>query len=148
MAFDFDIENISLDGFQVVKSTYFGRQTDPAMTIWRSAIAFNTASHEALNNCETIELRVNEKAKSILIKPISSKDSEPIPWKKGKEKSKTNRLECSKFAKHLFDTWNLAPEFHYRTTGKLVQCDRKIMLLFDFSKHEVWSGSKLVKENG
>lgn len=148
MAFDIDINTVSLEGFQVVQRKYFSRQIEPAMTIWETAVAFNTASHDALNNCETIEIYVNEKAKSIAIMPVSSKDKEAVQWTRGGKKTKYNRIECTMFARQLFKSWKLDSQYHYRTPGKLVQCDKKLMILFDFSQHEVWSGSRLVKENG
>lgn len=82
MTFDFGIKTVSLDGFQVVQRKYFSCQTEPAMTIWNTAVAFNTASHDALNNCETIEIYVNEKTKCIAIMPAPSKT---VQWtKRGK----------------------------------------------------------------
>lgn len=148
MAYDFEIKTVSLDGFQVVQRKYFSRQIEPTMTIWKTAIAFNNAAHDALNNCETIEIHVNAKTKCIAIMPISSKDKEAVQWKRGGEKSKHNRIECAMFARHLFKLWGFDPEYHYRTPGKLVQCDKKLMLLFDFKMSEAWSGSKSVKGNG
>ena len=148
MAYDIGIKTVSLDRFQVVQRKYFSRLTEPMMTIWESAVAFNTASHDALNNCECIEIYVNEKAKSIAIMPVPSKDKEAVQWIRGSKKYKYNRIECTMFARQIFKSWGLDPQYHYRTPGKLVQCDKKLMILFDFSHYEVWSGSKMVKENG
>ncbi len=148
MAFDVGIKTVSLDGFQIVQRKYFSRQIEPAMTIWDTAVAFNTASHDALNNCESIEIYVNEKEKCIAIMPVPSKDKDAVQWIRGGKKTKYNRIECTMFARQLFKSWKLDPKYHYRTPGKLVQCDNKLMILFDFSQHEVWSGSRLVKESG
>lgn len=148
MAFDIEIKTVSLDGFQVVQRKYFSRQVEPAMTIWETAVAFNTASHDALNNCEAIEIYINEKEKCIAIMPIPSNDKDAVPWTRDGKKTKCNRMECSMFARQLFKSWNLDPQYHYRALGKLVQCDKKLMLLFDFSHREVWSGGRMVKENG
>lgn len=138
MTFDFGIKTVSLDGFQVVQRKYFSRQTEPAMTIWNTAVAFNTASHDALNNCETIEIYVNEKTKCIAIMPAPSKNKEAVQWtKRGKTTKKYNRIECTMFARQLFKSWKLDPDYHYRTPGKLVQCDKKLIIIFDFSQYEV-----------
>lgn len=148
MAFDIGIKTVSLDGFQVVQRKYFSRLTEPMMTIWESAVAFNTASHDVLNNCEAIEIYVNEETRCFAIMPAPSKDKESVKWIRGNKKYKHNRIECTMFARQIFKSWGLDPQYHYRTVGKLVQCDKKLMIIFDFSQHEVWSGSKLVKENG
>lgn len=149
MDFESDIKSISLDGFQLVKSKYFSRMSEPVMSLFPTAISFSVAAHEALNRCESIEILVNEDKKSILVKPsMSSKDSEAVKWQRGKEKPKYSRIECSIFTKKLFSVWKLDNKYSYKTMGKIVQCDKKVMILFDFSEAEVWDGSKMVKENG
>ena len=49
------------------------------------------------------------------------------------------------FTKSLYEAWGWNEKLRYRTVGKLVKYDRKLMLLFDFSHPEVWEGMKLVK---
>ena len=44
----------------------------------------------------------------------------------------------------IFDLWGLNKELHYRATGQMVMADKKVMLLFDFSKPEAWRGMKMV----
>lgn len=146
MNFENQIKNISLDGFQIVKSKYFSRQNEPVMSLFSSAIAFNIAAQNALNRCEFVEIYLNEKNKSIIIKPAAgSKENEAVRWRSGKEEPKYSRVECSMFAKPIFESWGLNPKYHYKATGRLVQCDKKVMLLFDFTDKEVWQGSKMVK---
>ncbi|MCM1364332.1 MAG: hypothetical protein NC122_03945 [Faecalibacterium sp.] len=148
MAFDIDIKTVSLEGFQVVQRKYFCHQAEPTMTIWNTAIAFNAASHDALNNCESIEVRIKEKEKCIAIRPIPSKEREAVQWIRGYKNSKYNRIECTQFARQLFESWKLDSQYHYRTVGRLVQYDKKLALLFDFSQNEMRSGSKLIRVNG
>ncbi len=146
MNFENQIKNISLDGFQIVKSKYFSRQNEPVMSLFSSAIAFNITAQNALNRCEFVEIYLNEKKKSIIIIPAAgSKENEAVRWRSGKEEPRYSRVECSMFAKPIFESWGLNPKYHYKATGKLVQCDKKVMLLFDFTDTEVWQGSKMVK---
>lgn len=149
MDFELELKNISLEGFQLVKSKYFSRFSEPVMSLFPTAISFSAASHESLNRCEFVEILVNENKKSILVKPAhSSKESEGIRWGKGKDKPKYSRIECSVFAKKIYSAWNLDKKYSYKSVGKVVQCDKKVMLLFEFGDSEVWDGSKMVKENG
>ena len=145
---DFVIGDISMDGFQVVRGQYFSRQLEPALTLWHRSISFNIPAYNALNNCESVQLLVNPDGKRILVKPAPSKDSDAINWIKNLSAPKTTKLECSMFAKQLFETWGWDQTLRYRTNGKLVKFDRKLMLLFDFNHPETWKGMKLVKENG
>ena len=140
------IQEIGLDGYQVVRSQYFSRMNEPTMTLWYSAVGFSAAAHEALNNCECIQLMVNEKQKSIIIKAVNSTEPEAIAWNKAK--SKSARLECSAFTRQLYESWGLDSEVRFRTCGMIVQCKKEIMLLFNFQHPESWRGQKLVKDNG
>ena len=145
---DFVIGDINMDGFQVVRGRYFSRQQEPALTLWNTSISFNIAAYAALNNCESIQLLVNPDAKRILVKPSLSNDQDAINWIKDPSDPKSTKLECSMFTKRLFETWGWDETMRYRTNGKLVQFDHKLMLLFDLSHPEIWNGIKSVKENG
>ena len=142
---DFVIEDISMDGFQVVRGHYFCRQADPFMTIWERAIAFNIPAYSALNNCESVQFLVNMNDKRILVKPAPTKEGESVNWIRNPMEPKQTKLECSLFTRQLFEKWGWDSRSRYRTNGKLVKFDKKLMLLFDFSSPEVWKGMKMVK---
>ena len=140
------ISEISLEGYQVVRGRYFTRKVEPCMTLFDSAISFNGASYESLNNCDSVQFLVNDKNKSIIVKPVISKGPDAINWNKNKNKS--TRIECTSFTKQLYEAWQLETGCRYKSIGVLVQSDKKVMILFNFQKAETWRGSSLVKENG
>jgi len=136
------ISDIALDGFQVVSSQYFSRLLEPSMTLFETAVSFSTSAINALQNCEAIQILVCEKQKSIIVSPCASKEKNSIIWNKGKS---GNRLECSAFARQLYDVWKLDVKLRYRTFGRLVKADNKVMLLFNFENCEAWNGNKAVR---
>lgn len=140
------VEEIKLDGFQVVRSHYFSHAIDPCMTLFKTAIGFNLQAIEALHNCDKISVLVNEETRCILISPVLSNEPDGISWRKAKKSY--NKTECASFGRYLFETWHLNEQYRYRTRGRLVQADKKVMLLFDFSHPEIWNGKDLVKEDG
>ena len=144
----FELENVNLEGFQLVKGTYFTKQSEPQMTLFETAIAFNGAAYEALNNCDQIQVLVNDRNHQILIRSAVSKDEQVISWKGNCKSSKYNRIECTSFARHIIDTWGLEKGCRYRATGKMCLNDQKLMIMFDFDKSEKWVGKTLVKDNG
>lgn len=141
----YTISDISLEGFQVVSGHYFTRCNEPAMTLWQTAISFNVASFTALNNCDAVQILVNDKKHYIVVKPVLSKEKDALNWKKKSPKSSHNRIECAAFGRRLYEQWNFDPGSRYRANGKLVQCDSKVMLLYDFTHPESWKGTKSVK---
>lgn len=146
MQSEFNINEISLDGFQIVRGQYFSRQIEPSFTIWHNRVAFNLAALNSLNNCETISILVNNRTRCAILKPVPSKDRDAINWLRPMENEKYKKLECSRFTHQLFDIWGWDKDCHYRTNGKLVKAEKKLMLLFDFTKPEVWRGLKLVND--
>ena len=144
---DFVIGDISMDGFQVVRGLYFSRMLEPSLKLWSTAISFNTPAYSALNNCESVQMLVNLEQRKILVKPVPSKEPDSINWIRDPAKPKTTKMECSLFTRQLFAKWGWDDTYQYRTNGKLVKFDKKLMLLFDFNQPELWQGMKLVQED-
>lgn len=140
------IKEISLEGYQIVRGQYFTRRIEPCMTLFDSAISFNGAAYESLNNCDSVQFLVNEQNKCIIVRPVVSKENDAINW--NKKKNKAARIECTSFTKQLYEAWGLEADCRYRSIGMLVQSDKKVMILFNFQKAESWRGSSLVKEDG
>ena len=142
---DFLIQDISLDGFEIVKGQYFSKKTEPAMTMWNTAVSFNSATFSAFGNCECIQIMVNNAKKQIIIKPSNSKEENTINWRKRPSEPMYCRLECALFTRRLFEAWKLDDACRYRMTGKLVQYQEKLMILFSFQNSETWKGKKLLR---
>lgn len=143
---DYSISEISLEGYQVVRGQHFSRVIEPSCTLWYSSIAFNATAYNALNDCDSVSVLVNGDTQCIIVKPVPSKDRDAVNWSRKKVKQKCEKIECSRFAHQVFDLWGWDKELHYRTNGRLVMADMKLMLLFDFSKPELWRGQKMVNE--
>ena len=134
---DFAIGDINIDGFQVVKSNYFNRQIEPYMSFRETSISFNASAYKALNCVATIHLMVNQANRKILIRPINSDDANSITWLKDADNPNCKPIECAAFTRPLYDMWSWNIKTRYRAYGKLVQHDKKLMLMFDFSSPEI-----------
>ena len=135
------IEEIDLDGFQIVSSDYFkpyARRSEMTMTMWPTSISFSKASISALNVCENIRIEIGKTGKQVLIVPTTSKDIDAIKWlKKSDQKIESRKLECRRLTSELYEKWNLDKETIYRASGILATSDNKVMLLFDFSSADI-----------
>lgn len=136
-----EIKEVSMDGFQVVSGDMFRSFTRvnlPAITLWYNSISFSKAALIALNNCERVRIEVNPKTKCILLIPVTAKDKDAVRWAKTGKDMQTRKIECLAFTSQLFDGWGWNKNYVYRSTGRIVSSDKKIMLLFDFSNPENW----------
>lgn len=146
MVEDYVLSDISLDGYQLVRATYFEKSVEPIMTLWNTSVAFGLGCYTALGNCEFIQLMLNDAERCIIIKSTNSKEDEALSWRRSAKGMKYNKLDCAMFAKKLYQRWELTPAYHYRANGKLVHCDKKLMILFDFKEAIVYDGARLVKD--
>ena len=139
------VEELSLEGFQIVKSEMFlhlPRKADPTCTIWPTKISFSRMSLQALNNCEYVRLEVNPTTKCLLVSPSPSSDKDSIRWIKGQKEYSVRNMESKLFGDEIYKAWGLDSNYNYRTVGRLVTARNRIMLLFDFSKAENWKTKK------
>lgn len=134
---EFAIGDINLDGFQVVKGNYFNKQIEPYMTFRETSIAFNVSAYKALNCVATVQIMVNQANRKVLLCPVSSDDVDSITWIRNFESLSSKPIECAAFTRPLYEMWKWKPKTRYRAYGKLVQKDKKLMLMFDFSAPEI-----------
>ena len=145
VSFSNEIEEISLDGFQVVGGEYFTRRVAyyaPTCTIWSGGLTFNRVALTALNNCERVRLELHPQKKGILLVPVTIKDKDGIPWRKNIKEYAPRRMECSRFTSTLYELWSWDPGCVYRAAGRVVTVDNKVLLLFDFSCPEQWKAKE------
>ena len=144
-----DIPEISLEGFRVVSGEMFAhipQKGEPTCTIWYDSIAFSKTSLNALNNCGQILIEINPLTKCLLAVPVTAKDKDAISWTKGLKEPSARKIGCKIFSSQLYKTWKLDSDMVYRTLGRIVSADNKIMLLFDFNKPEKWKRKKKAKK--
>lgn len=142
-------EEISLDGFQIVKSEMFlhlSRKSGPTCTLWPTRVSFSKLALTKLNNCEYVRIEVNPKTKSLIVIPVSSSDKNSIRWVKNQKEYGVRMLESRQFGEEIYRAWKLDSNYNYRAVGRLVSSkDNKVMLLFDFKNAEAWKTKQLEK---
>jgi len=135
------IQEISRDGFKVVSGEMFRRSfriSAPTATIWPNRISFSKAALVALNNCERVRFEVNAAKRCMLVVPVTEKDKDNVRWLKNSKEPAVRMIECLAFTKQLYESWDWKTDVAYRTTGRIVSADKKVMLLFDFNDAESW----------
>ena len=140
-----NMEELSLDGFKIVKSEMFlhlPRKADATCTIWPTKISFSRMTLRALNNCEYVRLEVNPNTQCLLVAPTHSSDKDSIRWIKGQKELSVRNMESREFGEEVYKAWGLDQHYNYRAVGRLVSTRNKIMMLFDFSAAEMWKGKK------
>ena len=139
------IEELSMDGFQIVRADMFvhlPRKGDPTCSIWPTKISFSKLVLQQLNNCEYVRIEVNPQTKCLLVIPVSSSDKNSIRWVKGQKDLYVRNMESKAFGDEIYRTWRLDHGYNYRSIGRLVSAKGKVMMLFDFNDAEIWKTKK------
>lgn len=131
---DFQLENISLDGFELVGKQFFEQNNEPLMTIWCEAIGFGASSFNALENCDAVKIMLNHSNKQVIVMPTPSSDEDAVKWRKSNNVAKFSRVNCPTFAKEIFRRWHLDETKKYRSYGRKAKIDNRVVLVFDFTK--------------
>ena len=142
------IQEISREGFKVVSGDMFRRtfrMNAPTATIWPNKISFNKAALGALNNCERVRFEINDTKHCLLVVPVTEKDKDNVKWLKSSKVPAVRMMECLYFTTQLFESWKWKSDYAYKTTGRIVSVDKKVMLLFDFNNAESWKYKEKVK---
>lgn len=144
-----EIQEITTDGFQVVSGDLFRsvlRSNLPTLTFWPNSISFSKASLVALNACERIRIEINTQTRCLLIIPVTERDKDNVRWLKRSKEPCAKKIECIAFTSKLYDTWGWKKDLAYRSVGRIVSSDKKIMLLYDFTVPETWQFRDKTKE--
>ena len=136
-----EVQDINMDGFQVVSAELFNnyqRADAPTITLWINQISFSKAAVNALNNCERVRMEVNSQTRGILLIPVSVKDKDGIKWMLTGKETHGRKLECRAFTERLFQIWQWDPDRVYKASGRIVVSDQKVMMFFDFNNPNSW----------
>lgn len=142
------IEEVSLDGFQIVASDMFvhlPRKSDATCTIWPTKLSFSKLVLSSLNNCEYVRIEVNPRTKCLIVLPVSSADKNSIRWIKGTKEFSVRNMESRRFGEQVYKSWGLDMDYNYRAIGRLVTANQKVMMLFDFNDAESWKTQRVDK---
>lgn len=143
------IEDINLKGFIVVEHQFFEKEKIPSMSLFRRKVTFNKESHILLDKCQAIQMMVNFESRQIIARPMSSADEDSIIWHNEKLKDPfVSDIGCPLMTTRIYKEWKLNPNYRYKTRGRLVKSEKKLMLLFDFNEADAYEGIKLVGKHG
>ncbi len=141
------LENINLDGFKMVKSEMFKAERAPSMTIFKNEISFSREAHQCLQFCESIQLLINAEEMLVMVRSAPSTDENAIKWSNKLKESYIPRFTCPKLTQPLFSMWKWDMDYRYKVEGRLVKCEKKPVLIFDFRQARAYSGKEVQKQD-
>ena len=130
-----ELENeFSYDGYQVVRKELFAHLRDPAITIRKDSVTFNTACINGMEDVVYIHMMFNKELKRIVVEGCDENDKDALRWCVAKpDKRKSRKMMGRPFSKLI-----------YREMGWEEGC--RTLYVFDLNVPEVFLEKKRKKK--
>lgn len=83
----------------------------------------------------------------MLVVPVTAKDKDNLKWIKSEKGPQAKKITCRALMEMLYEKWGWELNHVYRTVGRLVTVENRVMLLYDFNGCENWVYKPRSKEN-
>jgi hypothetical protein len=115
--------------------------------MYKNEVSFTREAHRDLNNCAAIQMLIHVENKIVIIMPSTSTDENAIAWDRQLKDTSASKFFCPCLTNRLYALWDWNTKYKYKTDGRIVYCDKKVMILFDFNDAKPYDGLALAKEN-
>ena len=129
---------LNMVGYEAVRPQLFSTRLNPALTISRGKMWFNTACLRKFEDVEYVELLLNTVTGCIAIRPCEKENPNAVHWGRLKgERWVVSEVGCRGLAKTLFDMRNWDEDVKYRFRGQFICRSNEKMMLFELDEPEM-----------
>ena len=136
-------QSFSYDGYQVVRKELFAHLRDPAITIRKDSVTFNTACIEGLEDVVFIHMMFNKELKRIVVEGCEENDKDALRWCIAKpDKRKSRKMTGKPFSELVYREMGWDENCRYKMLGYRIQFEGKTLYVFDLTVPEVFHERK------
>ena len=141
-------QSFSYDGYQIVRKELFAHLRDPAITIRKDSVTFNTACIEGLEDVVYIHLMFNRELKRIVVEGCDENDKDALRWCIAKpDKRKSRKMVGKPFSELVYREMGWDENCRYKILGYRIQFEGKTLYVFDLMVPEIFHERKSRKKN-
>ena len=135
----FDLNDLDLDDFQVVRREYFAHLRDPSCTFNNCKFQVNAACLAKFPNTEYAQVLVNKESKILALRPCPEGAKDSFQWcTTTGTKRKPKPITCKLFFAKIVDLMGWNPNHRYKMLGKIIHSNGEYLLVFDLTATEVY----------
>ena len=132
-------ESFSYDGYEVVRKELFAHLRDPAVTIRRDSVTFNTACINGLEDVVYIQIEINRELKRMVIRGCGENDKDALRWCIAKpDKRKSRKMSGREFSSGLYNTMGWDENCRYKILGYRIEFEGETLYIFDLTVPEIF----------
>lgn len=141
-------QSFSYDGYQIVRKELFAHLRDPAITIRKDSVTFNTACIEGLEDVVYIHMMFNRELKRIVVEGCDENDKDALRWCIAKpDKRKSRKMVGKPFSELVYREMGWDEKCRYKILGYRIQFEDKTLYVFDLMVPEIFHERKSRKKN-
>ena len=141
-------QSFSYDGYQIVRKELFAHLRDPAITIRKDSVTFNTACIEGLEDVVYIHMMFNRELKRIVVEGCDENEKDALRWCIAKpDKRKSRKMVGKPFSELVYREMGWDENCRYKILGYRIQFEGKTLYVFDLMVPEIFHERKIRKKN-
>ena len=141
-------QSFSYDGYQIVRKELFAHLRDPAITIRKDSVTFNTACIEGLEDVVYIHMMFNRELKRIVVEGCDENDKDALRWCIAKpDKRKSRKMVGKPFSELVYREMGWDENCRYKILGYRIKFEDKTLYVFDLMVPEIFHERKSRKKN-
>ena len=140
-------QSFSYDGYQIVRKELFAHLRDPAITIRKDSVTFNTACIEGLEDVVYIHMMFNRELKRIVVEGCDENEKDALRWCIAKpDKRKSRKMVGRPFSELVYREMGWDENCRYKILGYRIQFEGKTLYVFDLMVPEIFHERKSSKK--
>ncbi len=136
-------QSFSYDGYQIVRREMFAHLREPAMTIRRDSLTFNTACIEGLEDAVYVQVMVSNTEHRIVVRKVNEGDVDSLRWCIAKpDKRKSRVIKGTRFAEGIYKLMNWDSGCRYKILGHRIEYMGEMIYVFELDHCEIFKERK------
>lgn len=131
-------KSFSYDGYQIVRRELFAHQREPAVTIRKDSISFNTACIEGLEDAVYVQIMVSDQDKRIAVRKCDENDKDSLRWCISKPDKRKSRVIKGKFSQRIYQLMNWMDGCRYKILGHKISYKGETLYVFELEECEIF----------
>jgi len=131
-------DTFSYDGYQIARREMFAHLREPAVTIRKDSVTFNTACINGLEEAVYIQILVNSEQHRIVIRQCNENDKDALRWCIAKpDKRKSRQITSRPFSKKIYDLMGWNTGCRYKILGHRINYEGEVLYVFLLDETEI-----------
>lgn len=142
------------ENMKVIRKELFANLRDPAVTIRKDSITFNTSCINGLEDVIYVRLMLDEQLGFLSITACDENDKDALRWCVAKpDKRKSRKMRCPEFAGQLYKKMGWSDKCRYKVLGYKIEFEGVVYYVFDLNVKQIFNekpkkGEEELDENG